>query len=154
MILRAKRGAFPASKTPERFVVQIGMGQPGLILRKQIDIRNKAVVPECDPDPAALQIHDGMIIPVITKFDPGGLSAKRLAEHPVSGTDSEDRDLADQFLYSLNKTPHNRGIAGTVREGNPVRVRDRDLIRRVDSVVTDMRAGYKCQNRFFHDRFR
>src|SRR5215467_4735532 len=47
----------------------------------------------------------------------------------MSQTDPEDRTMADQLPYRLDRIGHSLGITGTVREKNAIRVHRFNLLR-------------------------
>src|SRR5512140_548501 len=110
-----------------RSVIQVDMRNldPGFVQRLRVD--GEAVVLRGDLDLAGQKILDRVVPPAMTEFQLEGLPTQSQSNELMTEADAEDRLLADKSLDVLNGNSHCRGISGSVREKNPVRIEFQDL---------------------------
>jgi len=122
MILNAEEWKVFVLKTFYRVVVEVDVGQLDFRLIHRLPVDREAVILRGDLNFARLKILYGMVGSTMSELELVRLSPQSESEQLVTEAYAEHRLGADQLLQIQDRVLHCIGIAGAVREKDPVRI--------------------------------
>src|SRR5213593_534457 len=122
VILHGEHGLLAVAHALGGAVVEIDvrLHQPGLLHGREV--HREAMVLRSDLDAPGEEVLHWMIGAMVAELELVGVAAEGQAENLVAEADAEERRLADEPAHRLHEIGHRFGIAGAVREEDPVRL--------------------------------
>ena len=105
------------------------MGDFHFSRRQGIDIHAEPVILGGDHDPAALDILDRVVSPVVAELELVGLAPEGEPENLLTQADPKNRKLSQELLYCLGHVGDALRVTRTVGKQNPVRFPFQDFFR-------------------------